>query len=483
MSDINIVYIDDEKENLVGFELAYQKYYSIFTTQHIDEAVQIINTKKIQIVISDQRMPEKLGTQFCEELNQSHPNIVKIILTAYSDTQAAIDAINKGQVYHFMNKPYDIEYFKNVIDKAAETYDLRARNKKLLKELQITNTELESALIDSQNNEIKFRTIFENIHDGYFSINSEGEILLANPALTEITGYANDEFKNMNVCSGLFFSSSEFQQIKKKLKSKEKHFSIEKRFIDKHKNFKIIELILQVQNDKNSNEYYEGFIRDITQRKETERLILDTVIRTEEKERANFAEEIHDGLGPIFSTVKLYIQAANEENSIKERKTILNKTELSINEAISSLREISNNISPHVLRNFGLVSAIRSFSNRITELKGINIKISSNIEGRLQENIETTIYRVLTELTNNTVKHAKATKIVIDIKKTQNHISVHYNDNGVGFDINKQKIGKSGFGLVNIQNRIRSLNGEIKISSQKGKGLKATIKIILDNLA
>jgi signal transduction histidine kinase len=212
--------------------------------------------------------------------------------------------------------------------------------------------------------------------------------------------------------------------------------------------------------------------RNITEQKISDKKLLNAIIKTEEKEKSRFAKEIHDGLGPILSTAKLYIQSLKDEKDIKARNETLKRVFSTLEEAIASIKEISNNLSPHILRNFGLVKAIHTFIEKISLTQNLKIDFNTNLKNRIDENIETTFYRVIIELLNNTSKHAGATHITIDLNKTGTNLDFVYTDNGKGFDVKKASEKHKGFGLFNMQNRFSTLSGYIEITSQPNKGIK-----------
>ena len=215
-------------------------------------------------------------------------------------------------------------------------------------------------------------------------------------------------------------------------------------------------------------------------RRLTEKMFLNAIIQTEEKERKRFAKDLHDGLGPLLSTVKMSVSSLAQMQHDKASEEIVKNTEMVINEAIKSLKEISNNLSPHVLDNFGLLRALRNFSNKINATKAIHIKLESNLgDERFDTNTEVVLYRVVCELINNTIKHAKAKKIEISLTKEQKNITIVYKDNGKGFNQDSllEKPGNSGMGFSNIFSRINSLKGEINVESAPGKGTMVIIKV------
>jgi signal transduction histidine kinase len=220
-------------------------------------------------------------------------------------------------------------------------------------------------------------------------------------------------------------------------------------------------------------------VRDITERKKVEQKILSTVIQTEEKERSHFAKEIHDGVGPLLSASKIYAKALQKADNEEELKYILSKLNETIDEAITSAQEIANNISPHMLQNFGLKGAIESFYHKIGKTSPVGFDFKTNLKERLDINIETTLYRVVVEMINNTIKYAGANSITIELMKENRNISLVYSDDGEGFNLRKTIKESTGMGLSNIESRIKSLDGQIIMSSENQKGFHVEIKINL----
>ena len=215
------------------------------------------------------------------------------------------------------------------------------------------------------------------------------------------------------------------------------------------------------------------------EKRDMEKTLLNAIIQAEETERKRFAKDLHDGLGPILSTVKMSLSSLSRIEKDDQTKKILRNTDMVIEEAIKSIREISNNLSPHILNNFGLNKAMRNFINKINYSDTIQIKFTSDFEeDRFESNTEVVLYRVLCELINNTLKHAEATLISISLKKRPGLISCDYNDNGKGFDINLLSPSQhSGMGYSNMVSRINSLNGSLNLTSEKEKGTKASITV------
>lgn len=226
-------------------------------------------------------------------------------------------------------------------------------------------------------------------------------------------------------------------------------------------------------------EIFYSLKRAEIERNRSEKRLLNAILQTEERERKRFAKDLHDGLGPLLSTVKMSISALLQSKPKEGSKEIIENTNIVINEAISSIKEISNNLSPHVLTNFGLASAIKNFAHKINQTKTIVIDFTSNTKDeRFDANTEIILYRATCELINNTIKHAQAKNIGINISKHKNTLTIQYSDDGMGFvqdDLSTDN--QRGMGLSNISSRIKSINGVFIISSIPNEGTNALIKV------
>ncbi|MFC2111165.1 tetratricopeptide repeat protein [Bacteroidota bacterium] len=232
--------------------------------------------------------------------------------------------------------------------------------------------------------------------------------------------------------------------------------------------------------DKNNEAIgYRGIIIDITDQKHLERKLLSSVMETEDKERKQFSEDLHDGLGPLLSTIKLYFNQLNAEGIDKKEKTEMIKyTNELIDDAITSTRSIANHLMPGTISDNGLIPAINSFCEKLNFTKTINIVFkTSNINRRYPNSVETAIYRIIIELINNTIKHAEANNIDILIEEELDILSLTYKDDGIGFNPESSLERKEGLGLNNVLNRAKSINAKCKIDSSKNKGTMIKLSV------
>jgi len=221
---------------------------------------------------------------------------------------------------------------------------------------------------------------------------------------------------------------------------------------------------------------YEGnkalltLVREITERKKLEKILIDTIIQTEEKEREKMAADLHDEVGPLLSSMKMYLNSFIETKDAAKTQYIGDQLKLLIKESITVVREISNDLSPHILNNYGLAAAVRATIE--TQIQLIHINLTENLENRrFSPNIEIIFYRIIRELINNTIKHASAKKIGIRLYQEDEKMILYYSDDGSGFDWQKVINSKrKGLGLMNILSRVKSMNGHYSIKTSPGKG-------------
>jgi signal transduction histidine kinase len=204
--------------------------------------------------------------------------------------------------------------------------------------------------------------------------------------------------------------------------------------------------------------------------------LIEAVIETEASERKRIARDLHDGLGPVLSAINHYFQAYIDADAAG-KESIQTKLHQVISGAIDEVSRISHNISPYVLENHGLHTALNNFIAPLANTGKIKIEYTSDFIERFESNKELTVYRCITELLNNTMKHADASRITIDIKSREKVLDVFYTDDGKGFDLNLSNT--EGMGLFNIKNRVETFGGKLAIDSSMKNGIRVNIEIPL----
>lgn len=228
---------------------------------------------------------------------------------------------------------------------------------------------------------------------------------------------------------------------------------------------------------------FNMIVRAENARKIMDRKVLDAIIKAEENERKRLAKELHDGLGPLLSNLKMTLSALAPAPDENQQELIRNMKQV-VNESIMAIREISNNLSPHVLENFGLLSALKAFTGKVGEGSKIRFDMEENIaDKRFHPNLEIALYRVLCELVTNTLKHSGATEVFIRINLSGELLLIDYYDNGAGIESEKQLSGSKGMGLSNMVSRLKSVNSKIVFNTGAGFGFAAHLTCPIENQA
>lgn len=146
---INVLYVDDEPHNLTAFKAAFRRDFNVFVADSAKDARKVIEENDIHIILSDQRMPVMTGIEFFESIIETHPEPIRILITGYTDINAVVDAINRGQVYKYLTKPWNEDDIRIFVTTAYEVFNLRRRNVELSKKLLDANRKLEFLLRQS----------------------------------------------------------------------------------------------------------------------------------------------------------------------------------------------------------------------------------------------------------------------------------------------------------------------------------------------
>jgi len=197
-----------------------------------------------------------------------------------------------------------------------------------------------------------------------------------------------------------------------------------------------------------------------------------------ENERVRIAKDLHDGLGQILTGISYSLQNLNPAN--QEESDALEKIHNNINTAIQEAKNISHNLTPVILRDFGLVAAI---DNLVTKTKqNSKTKFTFNaydFNSRVDSPLEKTIYRICQEGIHNVMKHAQAESATIELFREPGQVVLVIEDNGKGFEAEKFKSGeeKGGIGLISMKERAYVLDGELTINSNPDRGTEILVEI------
>lgn len=207
--------------------------------------------------------------------------------------------------------------------------------------------------------------------------------------------------------------------------------------------------------------YHRRYIR-----LQKERIFAEITIQ--ENERKRIANDLHDSLGPLLSSVKLNINSIDVHNI--QDQAIIDKAGKHLDEIISSLRQISYNLLPNTLQRNGLSEALREFIKDIQSRHNLRIHLYLLKEIGMDKEKEIHIFRMLQEMVHNALKHAHAQNLYIGISEENGKLQVMVKDDGKGFDFEKVKKESPGLGLKSLESRTEILNGHLSVESLPQKG-------------
>lgn len=211
--------------------------------------------------------------------------------------------------------------------------------------------------------------------------------------------------------------------------------------------------------------------------------LLHASIRSQEEERKRIAGDLHDSVGALLSATKLYLKQIDNVNNLANLPAIKTESLNLVNETIVNVRQISHNLLPPTLERFGFVAAVEDLADKINQSKAVRFNVQSGNHKRFGLEREVGLYRIVQELTNNTIKHAEAEVIEVSIEFDEENLRIIYEDDGKGFDWEKQQSrgGKKGLGLRSIASRANYLNAAFDFPQQTEKGMRLHLSVPLSS--
>jgi response regulator RpfG family c-di-GMP phosphodiesterase len=143
---ITILYVDDEENNLTSFKATFRLRYNVITALSGEEALKMLENRHVELIITDQRMPNMTGIEFLEKVLDKFPEPMRLLLTGYADMTAVIDSVNKGKIFHYLTKPWNEEEVEKTLKRAIEAYEEKQKMKEMNQKLSTSNDQLEFML-------------------------------------------------------------------------------------------------------------------------------------------------------------------------------------------------------------------------------------------------------------------------------------------------------------------------------------------------
>jgi signal transduction histidine kinase len=207
---------------------------------------------------------------------------------------------------------------------------------------------------------------------------------------------------------------------------------------------------------------------------------MQSMVNGQEAERTRIAKDLHDGLGGLFSTIKMQLSTLKHDEKHLEQNALFAKSYELVDSASVEVRRIAHNMMPEVLMKLGLVDAVRDMCSNISAGKMLTISLQAyGMEKRLNSSTEIMLYRIVQELLNNIIKHAQATEAIVQFNRQENRLHITIEDNGKGFNT-QQADEQIHAGLETVQSRVNYLKGNLSIESEKGLGTTVMMDFLIN---
>lgn len=498
-----ILAIDDNEINLVLLNQIIKLYYSDYIfLQAVSgkEGIQKAIDELPDIILLDILMPEMDGYEVCEFLKGDtrtrHIPILMISALGQNPMERT-KGLNVG-ADSFISKPFSQAELRAQIDVAL-------RIKKAEDMLRKRNESLEILIKDQttkyMQSEERFLQISEHVLEFYWEIDDEGIFTYVSPVIEKIIGENPENIIGEESYESLLQYIADENQLK----------YLGKCFLNK-KSFKNYEIQLNVKDktqkwlsvsgfpiyDKNDKYFgFRGVCYDDTKRKQAEIALTNSLEQikdyqkqlknlnveltlVEEKERRRIAENLHDSLGQSLSLAYIKLTSIINEKFSPNVEKIINEISVLLKNAVDESRTLTYDLSPPILYELGLVPAFKWKLQEINEKHDIKTKfVSDNEDVYIRKEYNIFLFRIITELLNNVIKHSQASFVEIQVKKVNNNYYITVSDNGIGFEteLNINNKLNSGFGLFSITERLDGIKGSFEIDSVPGKGTKAVVII------
>ncbi|MDD4870764.1 MAG: PAS domain S-box protein [Kiritimatiellae bacterium] len=467
---------DSEERLRILFEFAPDGYFLS------DLRGRFIDGNKAAEKIVGYKRSELIGRSF-----------LKIKLLSASDILKAATAVAKNAA----GKPFGPEEFvlnhKDGTQVPVEVMTLPVRIKDQSIMLGIARDIGERKRIEKelQESEKRYRTIFEHASDGIVIMQVGGESLIVNESFARMHGYNSpQEMKNIRLQDLDTPETSQLapERLRRLMAGETMDFEVEHYRKDGHSfplhvSCKVIEL--------GGKQYYLGFHRDITERKKAENALHESkeqlralslrLAEIQENERRALSRELHDQVGQTLSVLGINLSDMRNRLSKDDEKTSMFDDIIEqIEELTEHVHDMTLELRPTILDDYGLLSALRWYCERLSKRIGLPIRVKGKgIDSRLDLETESALFRVAQEALTNMAKHARARHGTVTLEETHSKVRLVISDDGRGFDadtVHRQN-KKSGWGLMIMQERISALGGFLKIESNLGKGTRVIAEV------
>ncbi len=483
MSD-KILYLDDEEENLKGFRFIFLDQFDVLLAQNTKEAEELLRQHEVKVLVVDQRMPDETGTEFIQRIRMSFPYLVCILLTGYADMEVVIEAINSGNVYRYLSKPFNETEVRHALINAQERYDLSLQNKKLIEELQRKNrdmlekilqmertnralfeskvelnqrrAELEESTVNliKSNQEIakakedieKKKALLQKVADcypnAYISVIEEDYTVsfTGGDAFKKHSQPAN-EYNGKSV-DEIFGEAAAFVKEKYAKAFEGNEVEFEMFFSDQYQKYQVVPLL-------DTGEHIQQIlvvVRDITKSKKAELELFVAKERAEESDRLktqfinNLSMQIRTPMNGIISFAKLLNKSNITADQIQEYSGIIENNSKLLLKSVDDILEISRleteaiSLNKKHLSLGDFFTSLHTFYSPRAQEKGIKLILQ---QGTGTDNLIVLIdgaalSKIMRALLDNALKFTKKGSVTYGFSLHQKQVKLFVKDTGIG---------------------------------------------------
>ncbi len=439
----------------------------------LNEAEAKLSTYTPDLVFLDLFLPDSQGLDSYNSLKKYLRSTAVIILSGYSDTKVALEAITDGAQDYLAKGEFEEKLLSKTVIYAIERF-------RSLQSLRVANE--------------RYSLVTKATNDLIWDWDPATDLIVRDVvAVNEIYGFAtNDEIGTISQWLARVHDDDR-ERIKETLDKvrvcpKMNYFELQFQFLAEDSIYKHIDSRGYVVRDEHgmatriigaSHDVTEKRLLEIAlhkQRNERQRAITEATIRGQENEREQLGIELHDNINQILSTSRLYLEHALTVTEDKD-KAIQQSRDL-INMATTEIRKLSHSLLPPSLEEFGLLQAMDELCDIVSSSGAFTIERKWELfnQDGLSRDVLLTIYRIIQEQVNNTVKHAQASVVSIWLRRCEDGSTLlRVADDGVGFDPAAKRMG---VGLRNISSRAGLVNGIMKIDSAPGQGCALEVQFM-----
>jgi PAS domain S-box-containing protein len=462
----------------VGINLTHNNNFIIIHYRALSFSDEASNRFKVHVTnIDDNITNEIITSEHSIQLVNQQPGTYRVSVAAKNFRTNWSDFVNSGLIT--IQKPYYLQWWFFVFNGLIVIFIFILVNSYMLKTKYASNLKKE---VDSKTKELsdysnRFSLVSKNITDVIWTVDKQLNITFVSQSFNKMFGIPNIELENDNDFINDLMSKINISE--KDLCKKE---TIRKEINHSWKNEDSLWTEIKIDPILDEKNEFNGFVataRDITTRKNLDRIKAEAITKTSEIERARISRELHDHIGQILASIKLRLGIFSK-NKFDENISIANEQILLLSDEVHN---IISDMNPLHKSNKTFTQHLEEMYNRIENSFKLKITYKhDNIALKISSDKALILFRIIQESLSNIVKHAKATCVKVKIISTKKHILISVTDNGCG--MNKSTINQSpnSFGIISMQQRCKILNGDFQLLSKHNWGTTIQIKIVKDEL-